>query len=188
MKSLVLSLALLGCTPAFAADAPKAAPVVQPVAAAPVVVAPAAPVEHVLILEKSPDEIPVQDFAGQVLEAISKFGGLNWMGKIALLITLIISTMKVTAIRQMFWDKLGAAKAWAAPILGLILGILTLAMGGHLTLAGVLAWVSAGAGALILHELLDSLKKIPGLGAMWVSFIDLVMGYLGAEKKPEAKA
>lgn len=185
MKSLVLSLALLGCTPAFAADAPKAAPVVVAPAAAPAsVVATPAVVEHVVVVEASPDEIPVQGFAGQVLEAIAQFGGLPWMGKIALLITLLISSMKVTAIRQLLWDKLGGAKAWVGPGLGLILGILTLAMGGHLTLAGVLAWVSAGAGALILHELLDSLKKVPGLGAMWVSFIDLIMSYLGAAKKP----
>lgn len=184
MKALVLSLALLGCTPAFAADAPKAAPVVQPVVAAPVVVQPEM---KVLVIEKSPDEIPVQTFAGQVLEAIGQFGGLPWVGKIALLITLIIGSMKVTALRQLIWDKLGAAKAWLAPILGLILGVLTLMQGGHLTLAGVLAWVSAGAGALILHELLDSIKKIPGIGAAWVGFIDLIMSYLGAVKAPEAK-
>jgi hypothetical protein len=133
-------------------------------------------------LEASPDDVPVQDFAGQVLEAISKFGGIPWVGKIALFITLLIASMKVLPIRQLLWDKLGAAKAWLAPALGLILGLLQLSMQGHLTLAGVLAWVSAGAGAIILHELLDTIKKIPGLGAMWTSLIDLVMGYLGTVK------
>lgn len=135
------------------------------------------------------------DFLSQVLQAIQGFGGLSWMLKVAAVVTLVIASMKVSVLNQLLWSKLGAAQAWVAPILGLVGGILSLSAGGHsITLQAVLAYVSAGAGAIILHELLDTVKAIPGLGSIYVQIINAIEGALGgpaaqaqAPQQPAAK-
>ena len=91
----------------------------------------------------------IEGFFTQTLTLIKQFGGLPWVLKIAGISAVLISTLKVSAIRELTWDKLGNAKVWAAPILGLIFGVLSL--GSNLTLASALAYISAGAGAIILH-------------------------------------
>jgi hypothetical protein len=123
------------------------------------------------------------DFLSQILSAVKSFGGLSWMLKVSAVLTIVISSMKVSFFRGLVWDKLGALKPWLAPILGLLAGILTLGAGGGMSLAGVMAWISAGAGAIIFHELLDTVKAIPGLGPMWVSVIDIISGLLGGAPK-----
>lgn len=130
-------------------------------------------------------DIPVADFLSQVLDAIKGFGGIAWIGKIAIIITLLISSMKVSILRLWIWDKVKGAQVWVAPLLGLALGLIQLKIDGHLSLPGILAYVSAGAGAIILHELLDSAKNIPGLGSGIVGVINLLMSYLGAVQKDE---
>lgn len=123
-----------------------------------------------------------QDFLVLVLDAIKGFGGLSWVLKISVIITILISSMKVSFLNQMLWSKLGAFKAWAAPILGLIAGILSLAQGGEITLVAVFAYISAGAGAIILHEILDSVKSLPGIGASWLWIIELISAALGKKE------
>jgi hypothetical protein len=123
----------------------------------------------------------VEGIFSQALTLIKQFGGLPWVLKIAGISAILISTLKVSAIRELTWDKLGDAKVWAAPILGLVFGILSL--GTDLTWASALAYVSAGAGAIIFHELLDSIKAIPGIGSVWVSIIDVIQSLLGGKKK-----
>lgn len=121
-----------------------------------------------------------QDFFAQVMEAIKSFGGLSFMLKIAAIVTLIVSSMKVSFLNKMVWSKLGSAQTWLAPILGLIAGLLSLGAGGHaITLAAIFAYVSAGSGAIVLHELLDSLKSIPGIGAGFVAIISMIESVLG---------
>lgn len=135
-----------------------------------------------------PQEMPVSDFLSQVLQVIKEFGGLPTVLKIAAIITLLISSMKVSVLNELVWSKLGDFKPWAAPILGLIAGILDLAKAGTVSWASVFAYVSAGAGALILHDLLDSVKAIPKLGAVYVKLIELVQKALGpAATKKSAK-
>lgn len=126
-------------------------------------------------------ELPATDFFAQLMAAIKAFGGLSWMGKVSSIVLLLVASMKVSFIKPL-WDKLGAAKAWAGPVLGLIGGILSLGVDGNITVAGVMAYVASGAGALILHELLDTVKAIPGLGAMYVAVINWIEGLLGAKK------
>jgi hypothetical protein len=131
-----------------------------------------------------PAEIPVTDFFAQLLQTIKELGGVPWVGKIALIITLIISSMKVSFLNDLLWSKLGGWKAAVAPVLGLIAGLLSMAASpGGITLSGVIAYVSAGAGAIILHEIFDLLKLIPGVGPMWASVIDFIQGLLGGPKK-----
>ena len=118
------------------------------------------------------------DFLGQVLQAILSFGGLSWMAKVSSVIMLIIASMKVSVLNQWIWSKLGAFQAWLAPILGLVAGVINVLVGGG-NFASVLAFMTAGAGAIILHELLDTIKAIPGLGAFWVQIITGIEKYLG---------
>lgn len=125
------------------------------------------------------------DFFTQVLDFVAGWGGFSTLFKISGIITLIISTMKISALSPL-WDKLGPFKVWVAPVLGLAAGILGLGSGGaEISAALVFAYVTAGGGAVILHELLDSVKSIPGIGPIWISIISVLQGFLGG-KKPVA--
>lgn len=122
----------------------------------------------------------VDGFFTQVLTFIKQFGGLPWVLKVAGVAAILISTLKVSILRELIWEKLGDAKVWAAPLLGLIFGITSL--GSDLNWASALAYVSAGAGAIILHELLDSFKAVPGIGNLWLSVIQVIQKILGGKK------
>lgn len=127
------------------------------------------------------------DFLTQVLSVIQKFGGLSWMMKVSAVTLLLISSMKVSFLKTLIWDKLGEAQAWIAPILGLIAGIMGLGAGGiAVTGASIFAYVMSAGGAVIFHELLDSVKAIPGLGAVYVSMISFVESLLGGGTPPPA--
>ena len=124
-----------------------------------------------------------QDFFVQVLEVIKVFGGLSTMLKISAVITLLVASMKVSFMNDLIWSKLGAAKVYVAPTLGLIGGILGVGVEGPVTAASIFAFVTAGAGAVFLHEILDSVKAIPGIGAIYITIINLIQGALGGPKK-----
>jgi hypothetical protein len=135
------------------------------------------------------DVVTPGDFFAQVLDVITKFGGLTFVLKVAAIITLVISSMKVSVLNDLIWSKLGAFQAWVAPILGLLAGILHLAdNGASISWASVFAYLSAGAGAIILHELLDSVKALPGLGEFWVGLIAAVEKLLGGPSSAWAQA
>lgn len=127
--------------------------------------------------------LPPGDFFALVLDYIRSFGGISWVLKVSGLVTLIIASMKVSFLKSLLWDKLDGFKAWLAPILGVVMGILALASQGQLTFAGLLAYFAAGAGALVLHELLDTIKAIPGLGQVYIVIIDFIESILGGGKK-----
>lgn len=129
--------------------------------------------------------IPADQFFNQVLQAVKDFGGIPWTLKIASIITLIISTMKVSFIRPL-WEKLGWIKGIVAPVLGLAGGILILVSEGHFSISGLFAYMFAGAGAIVLHEMLDGLKQIPGIGSTFLSIIEFAQSALKAPK-PESK-
>ncbi len=150
-----------------------------PVNSAPAQVAPSLPSETVAAspaaeVQEPASELDLNSFLGQVLQAIKNFGGLPTVLKIASIIALIVASMKVSILNELLWSKLGAAKVWVAPLLGLVAGVLDLAQSGQVTLASVFAYISAGAGAIILHELLDSIKKLPKLGQVYVTIIELI--------------
>jgi hypothetical protein len=133
-------------------------------------------------LADSPVVAP-QDFFAQALDTIQHFGGLPWMGKVSAAILLLVASMKVSFLNQLLWSKLGSLQAWLAPLLGLLAGILGLGSGGAaVTGASIFAYVVAGGGAVILHELLDSVKAIPGIGQIYVSIIGVIESLLGAPK------
>lgn len=121
-----------------------------------------------------------QDFLNQVLVFIQSWGGISSLVKVSGIILLIIASMKVSFL-QPYWAKLGSFQAWLAPILGLIAGVLGLGQAGPITAASVFTYISAGAGAIIMHELLDTVKAIPGIGDLWVTVIGFIEGLLGAK-------
>jgi hypothetical protein len=122
---------------------------------------------------------PDVDFATQVFNAIKGFGGMNWLLRISTIILLLGATMKVSFLRPL-WDKLGSFKTFAGPLFGLVGGLLAYFGGGtQFSLAALVAYMFAGSGAIALHELLDAMKGIPGLGAIYVGIIDFVAKKLG---------
>jgi hypothetical protein len=122
----------------------------------------------------------LSDFLTQVLQAVASIGGLSKLAMVSVCLTLLVSSMKVTFLNKLVWSHLGPFQTWVAPILGLIAGILGLGAGGApFSLALVFAYFTAGAGAVFLHEILDGIKLIPGLGPIWMALIDLIEGALG---------
>lgn len=128
--------------------------------------------------------ITVDQFLGQVLETIRSFGGMPWTLKVAAIIMILVSSMKVSFLRPL-WDKLGAFKVLASLVLSLIAGVLTLGVGPEsITFQGIVAYLFAGAGSIVLHELLDVIKSLPGVGQIYTAAIEFIQRFL---KKPEPK-
>lgn len=129
-----------------------------------------------------PPEVTPFAFLTEVMNAIKAFGGLDSMGKAALIITVLLSSLKVSLLRQYLWDKMGEFKVWAPIILGLAVGLLQ--QGSSLNLASAFVYISVGAGAVLFHELLDTVKAIPGIGPVWVAVIDFIKSALGGKSQP----
>jgi hypothetical protein len=121
-------------------------------------------------------ELPVQDFFAQVLEAVKGFGGLSWGMKVGVVITILISSMKVSLIRQWTWDKVPASmKVLVAPGLALIAGIVSV---GKWDAPSLMAWVLAGGGAILIDNLLAGVKEIPNVGPKYLRLINFISGIL----------
>lgn len=127
------------------------------------------------------------DFLTELADAARHMGGLSTFAKVAVIITLIVSSIKVTAFRDRVWSRLGPAQVLVGPTLALVAGLLGLMgdSGTPLSLASVVAYLTAGGGAILLHQALDALKSLPGLGAPYQKAIATVEQTLGAPpKKP----
>lgn len=115
---------------------------------------------------------PDVDFITQLLTFIKDYGGLSEMLKIGGYILLFIALIKTSIVAPM-WAKLPElVKTLVAPLLGLGAALFT--QGGDITWASALAFMASGAGAVFVHEFLDGLKTIPGLGSVYVTIIDLL--------------
>lgn len=123
----------------------------------------------------------MSDILSNVLEAVANLGGLGWIAKVAGLIVAGISLIKSSFLKQTVWDKLGAGQSWMAPIVGLVCGVISLYP--NLSVASLVAYMGAGAGAVLLHELLDSVKEMPFVGPFWKSVIEFVESKLGGGAK-----
>lgn len=124
---------------------------------------------------------PDASFWASVLGYVQQFGGLEWMAKVSGLCLLIVALVK-TSFVQPLWAKLPeVVKTLLAPLIALIGGILSL--GSGLTFAAAVAYIGSGAGAIILHEILDGVKKIPGIGAIYLTIIGIVESILFKPKE-----
>jgi hypothetical protein len=120
------------------------------------------------------------DFLVDLITTVKNIGGLSTLLKISAIIALLVSSMKVSSLNALVWDKLGKAKVWVGPALGLLAGILGLgAAGAPLSVALVVTYVTAGGGAIFVHEILDLIKAIPGLGPVYVRVIEIIEINLG---------
>lgn len=128
------------------------------------------------------------DFIAQVMAAIQNFGGLGTLIKVTTVIMLLIASMKVSFLKNLIWAKLGSFQNIAAPFLGLLAGVIGLfGHGSPVTLASIFAYLAAGVGASGVHELLDAVKNIPGIGAGYIAAINVIEKLLGGKDKPAAQ-
>lgn len=126
-------------------------------------------------------DMPLQEFLSLVFKSVHEFGGLSWGLKVGAVIMLLISSMKVSLVRQWTWDKIPAGiKPMVAPILGAIAGLASL---GKWDVPSIVAWAMAGAGAVLLDQILDGVKQMPGIGPKYIAVIDFISKLL---KKPSA--
>jgi hypothetical protein len=124
--------------------------------------------------------VSLPEFLAQVLAQIQGFGGLPWMAKISAIVVLIVGSMKVDQVKALLWDKLPVGmKPFLAPGLGVVAGILSM---NPITLPGVIAYLGAGAGAIILYELLDAVKVAAGANAVVSMIIGMIQGVLKTGK------
>ena len=125
------------------------------------------------------------DFLTQLFNAVKAFGGLGALGKLALVISLVIGSMRVTFLAPL-WDKLpGAVKPWMAPLLAALVGFLSLSKFDGATL---LAFMMTGGGSVLLDNVLDGIKSIPGIGAGIVALINFLeaLPVIGKGQAPKA--
>lgn len=135
----------------------------------------------------APTLSPDAQFLQQVWLVIQGFGGLTFVAKCSTVIMIIVGSMKVSFLRPL-WTKLGSLQIWVAPILGFLGGLATAFTGqDKFSWAIVIAYTVAGAGAGHVHELLDLVKKVPGLGDVYMTIIDVIMEILGGAKVKEAE-
>ncbi len=127
------------------------------------------------------------DFFSKLMSTIQGFGGLSTLAKVTAVIVLLIASVKVSFLNQLVWSKLGAYQSLIAPLLSVVAGVLGLFGGGaHVSPISVLAYLSAGVGAVGLHELLDDIKALPGVGPAWVSAISVIESALGGASQPKS--
>lgn len=128
-------------------------------------------------------DVPINDWLKQSMTMIQEFGGVNWIGKISIIMTLVTSSMKVSFLNQMIWSKIKHFQVWVAPLLAVGYCFSLKATEGKFpSMPELIAYFSAGAGAIILHEMLDSAKQIPWLGERWLSIIIMIESALGKQE------
>lgn len=113
------------------------------------------------------------------LATIASFGGLPWVLEIAVFIFLIIAFAKLTRLKHP-WDELHHLKALVPLAFALLIGILNLQT---YTVAGIAAYLLTGAGAMIVHDMLEIVKGVPGLGPSYINTIEYLSRKLGALPK-----
>lgn len=124
------------------------------------------------------------DFFIQIMQSLKDFGGLSSIVKSSIIITLIISSMKVSFLNSLIWSKLGGLKVFIAPLLGLIGGLLTL-KSQAVSAADITVYLISGGGAVFLHELLDSVKEIKGIGPVYLNIINVLTAILRGPQKSD---
>lgn len=131
--------------------------------------------------------LPLGDFFTQVAAFYAQWGGLENMAKISGIITLIVGSFKVDAIKHVLWDKpwFEKLRPWSGPVLGILAGLL---QNGNLTLGSTLAYLSAGVGAAYLFKLLDLIKIPAASNSLVMAIIGIIQtviskGESGAQPK-----
>lgn len=143
--------------------------------------------DQVTTVELAPLALAPDDFLTELATVARAMGGLSTLAKAAAIIALLVSSLKVTVLRKYVWSRLGAAQVLVAPLLALAAGLLGLGSGGApLTPAAVVAYLTAGGGAILLHELLDAAKRVPAVEAAYSKAVDTLKRLLPSppDEKP----
>ena len=126
--------------------------------------------------------LPDGNIFGAVWSLVSGWGGLNYTVKINAIMTILISSMKVSFLKP-FWDKIKDikitykgvvqhinAQVYFVLLLHIGVGIITQ---GNYSFTAILAYVFIGGGSVYFHELADGLKNIPIVGKVleWIETI-----------------
>jgi len=118
-----------------------------------------------------PQTETISDIFGYAVALFHDWKGLSSQARIASVLFLIVGTVKNSALAP-YWDKVAKEyKPWIAPILCLVA---SLVMVKPFTLETFLAAIATGYAAGAAANLLDLVKKLPGIGKVVVSIIDIV--------------
>jgi hypothetical protein len=119
---------------------------------------------------------------GAIWKLVSGWGGLNYTVKVNAIMTLLISSMKVSFLKPL-WDKIKVikitykgvvqeinAQVYFVLFLHIIVGIITQ---GNYSFNAILAYVFIGGGSVYFHELASGLKNVPIIGQIleWIETI-----------------
>lgn len=119
------------------------------------------------------------DLLGALLRALADWQSVGWQAGVAALLTILISTVKLSWA-QVYWNKLGYFKVFVAPVLSLVAVAIA---APALDAKAMYVAITTGAGAVFLHQILDSVKKMPGLKKPISIVIDIVSKLLGKPSK-----
>jgi hypothetical protein len=120
----------------------------------------------------------------QAISAISGASGQGALAYVSVALTLIISLTKVSSLNA-YWQKLGAAQAFVAPVLSVIIAVIAV---HPFSWSALWASLSAGLLSIAIHELLDALKSAPFIGAPLQAAIGFIENLLQKPKDPPAAA
>lgn len=140
-----------------------------------------APAAEVAVDVAAQSDVGLAVIFDQTAKMLSDWKAFGWQLGLAALITLLISTMKNSFLRGLFWDKLPDwLKMFMAPLLSLLAFVLVL---GKFSAPVLLAALTTGVGSQYLHEMLDALKKAPFVGEKWAWLCDAIGSLLKAPPK-----
>jgi hypothetical protein len=127
-------------------------------------------------------------FLSDVGTFIQSCGGLSAWAIAAGSIMLVIASFKCSYFAPV-WEKLGNFKTYVPLLLALVAGLIQLKAEDKFSAANIFAWLTVGAGAAILHDLLDGVKSIPGLSSVYKTIISVAQAALlkKDDKKEEKK-
>jgi len=122
-------------------------------------------------------------FMGEIFALVKAWGGLSSAVKISSVITLIISSIKVSFFKP-YWDKLKFkvngqeynVQVLFVPLLSIVIGVVGQ---GKISFNAMTAYIVMGAGAVYLHEILDVIKSLPIVSPIFqvvVSVIGFIFG------------
>jgi hypothetical protein len=129
---------------------------------------------------------PDTDFINAVFALVKGWGGLSSAVKISSVITLVISTFKVSYFKGI-WNslkitingKVVSFQMLAVPVLSIVIGLIGQ---GNISLQAIVAYCVMGAGAVYFHELLDIIKELPIASPIFKVIMSVITSILGGNK------
>lgn len=102
------------------------------------------------------------------------------VGGLALVVRALLSTVKVSILRPLIWDKLNdKQKSFAPLLLSFLLSLLVIK---PLTISSVIVACISGSAAIPLHHLMQAVEGLPGVNKTVIMAIGFAQKYLGGKK------